>query len=248
MILTVGDQDYLEGNPIDFMVNGIKKTGTLKYNPGTFFTHEGWVIKSDKTYDFKNLPGFQLLNSRDKTPRMIDLETKKLERERQEQERGQRQAAEIARIKREYEEEQERNRQKAILDKERRVKESAERDKRYNIEMKEKKEKEEAEDALLNAQIETGIQTADTKIGDTVNYNGHAATVIGEYFEISYNGRNEIVKNDTFMNITAAQRKKDAVMVKRNPPRNINDGYQFSGGTRKRRKNRKTRYGLETRS
>ena len=246
--MKVGDQDYLVGKPIDFMVNGKQKTGILKYNKGTFFTNEGFVIQSDITYDFNKLPpGFKLLNSRDKTPRMNAIENIKLERARQEQERAQEREAEIKRRTLEYEEEQERKRLKDILDEERRVKEAAERDKRYNIEMKEKKEKEEAEDALLNTQIETGIQTTDTKIGDTVKYDRNKAIVIGEYFEISYNGRNEIVKNDTLMNISAAQRKKDAVMVKRNPTRNINDGYQFSGG-RRTRKNRKPRYGLEKRS
>ena len=92
--LQVGDQDYLVGKPIDFMVNGKQKTGILKYNPGTFFTPEGFVIKSDITYDFKKLPlGFQLLNSRDKTPRMIDLETKKIEREQQQRKYAEEQAA-----------------------------------------------------------------------------------------------------------------------------------------------------------
>jgi len=251
--MKVGDQDYLVGKPIDFMVNGIKKTGILKYNPGTFFTPEGFVIKSDITYAFKKLPpGFQLLESKDKTPRMIDLETKKLERERQEQERVQRQAAEIEKRKIEYAAETERKRQQAILDAKERAASYARKYERERIEMQEKKEKEEAEDRLLDEQIKTGIPSTNPIIGDRVNYNGTEAIITGVVINydtdtVTING--DEVKN--LLNISAAQREKDAVMLKRNPPPNINNRYQFSGGTRRKRKNkknRKTRYGMETRS
>jgi hypothetical protein len=238
----LGDQDYIVGNPIDFMVNGIKKTGILKYNRGTFFTHEGFVIKSDVTYDLNKLPpGFKFLNSRDKTDRMKAIETKKLEREQQAQKYAEEQAAEVKRRELKYAEETERKRLQDILDEERRKKESLERHERNKIEKKKKEESEALEDAKLNAQIETGIKTTDTKIDDIVKYNDENATVIGQYFQIRYkDGREDIVNNSMLMNISAAQREKEVVMIKRNPSRNIYDGYQFSGGTR-RRKNRKTK-------
>ena len=253
-LMKVGDQDYLVDKPIDFMVNGIKKTGILKYNKGTFFTNEGFVIKSDVTYDFNKLPpGFQLLKSRDTTDRMKAIENIQLERTRQEQERAQEKEAEIKRRQLEYAE-QERKRQQAILDNERNVKKAAEINERYNIEMQQKKEKDDAIDRLLNAQLETGILSTDTKVGDVVKHNGTIAEVVGKYFEIRYTDENgtviqKVVKDETLMNITAAINKKQKVDLDRNPPQNQSRGPNAwrEGGTR-RRKNRKTRYGLETRS
>ena len=156
----------------------------------------------------------------------------------------------MARREREYEEEQERKRQKDILDEKERAASYARKNERERIEMQQKKEKEEAEDRLLDEQIKTGIPSTNTTIGDRVNYNGTEATVTG--LVITYGTNTVTINGDevkNLLNITAAQKQKDNVMIKRNPPRNINDGYQFSGGTRKhRRKNRKTRYGMEKRS
>ena len=254
--MSIGDQDYLVDKPIDFMVNGKQKTGILKYNKSTFFTTEGFVIKSDVTYDLNKLPpGFQLLKSRDTTDRMKAIENIKLERTRQEQERAQEQEAEIKRRHLEYAAEQERKIQKAILDNERNAKKAAEINERYNIEMQQKKEKDDAIDRLLNAQLETGILSTDTKVGDVVKHNGTIAEVVGKYFEIRYTDENgtviqKVVKDETLMNITAAINKKQKVDLDRNPPQNQSRGPNAwrEGGTRKRRKNRKTRYGLETRS
>ena len=254
MEMSVGDQDYLVGKPIDFMVNGTKKTGILKYNPGTLFTSEGFVIKSDKTYDFNKLPpGFQLLESRDKTDRMKAIETKKLEKAEHEQrikKYAEEQAAEAERRKLKYAEEQEQKRQQEIVNKIESRASYERKIERDRIEMQQKKEKEEAEDRLLDEQMKTGIPSTNTILGDRVNYNGTEAIVTG--FVITFGTNTVTINGDevkTLLNISAAQRKKDDDMIKRNPPRNINDGYQFSGGTRRRnRKNRKTRYGLEKRS
>lgn len=275
----VGDQDYLEGKPIDYEIapnyyyDGAKvtlnnpKQGILTYDRGTkgvFSSRagKGWKIDENvvsecnilNNNEFKFKSGkvnIKLFESRDLTDRTRPIKEEKDRKLAQEA----REAEENAQKARAKAEEQVRIKQaQLILENERIAKAAIERNERYNIEMQQKKEKEEAEYRELEAQLITGIPSTETKVGDVVKYNGEDAKVIGKYFEILRKGVNgediqTTVKDDTLLNITAAINKKQKVDLDRNPPRIQSYGannWQHDGGTRKRKK-RKTRYGMKTR-
>ena len=279
--LQVGDQDYLEGKPIDYAIapnvyyDGetvtlkYPKKGILTYDRGTkgIFSSragKGWKIDEyvlSECNILNNNPfkswkvNIQLFESRDLTDRTRPIKEEK-DRKLAQKERETREAEENAKKEREKAEEQVRiKKAQLILAAEIEAKKNAEI---YEMKRKLQKEKDESDYRELEGQIITGMRTTETKVGDAVKYEGEDAKVIGKYFEILRKGVNgedikTTVKDDTLLNITAAIDKKQKIDLVRNPPQTHHsysaNNWQHDGGTRKhRRKNRKTRYGLEKRS
>jgi len=264
-ILSVGELDFIEGQP--FWYSDIsdefdpKKrystdVGKLRYEaevPGTWITSakkERWVLKRENGKDY-DLNDVNLLNTNKfnkskknlyfynghETPR-----TKKLkeDRERQQSEEKSRIDAEKATIDAENkriaaEKRQEESRKwQADYD--------AKAPERARIAEEEKRAREEKEELLIQ-RINAGepATRGNVLMGDRVKCNGREASVIDQRYEIKYvDGTTDVVKLSDLMNMTAVERtiKQEA----------INQSRRNFGGTRKRRKNRKTRYGMETRS
>ena len=113
------------------------------------------------------------------------------------------------------------------------------------------KKKETEEDRIAETVYERiPCSSQRVNVSDRVLYNDTPATVTDVLYEITYaNGEKDVVKCDgSLFNVSyAIKQNKDKLYTQRNP--RGNSGWWDKGGTRKRkRKNRKTRYGLETRS
>ena len=216
--LQVGDQDYLEGKPIDYAIApnvyydgetvtlNYPKKGILTYDRGTkgIFSSragKGWKIDENvvsecnilNNNDFKFKSGkvnIKLFESRDVTDRTRPIKEEK-DRKLAQKEREAREAEENAQKAREKKEEQVRIKQaQLILAAENLAKENAEKNKQYEIKRQLQKEKDESDYRELEGQIITGMRTTETKVGDDVKYNGEDAKVIGKYFEILRKGVN----------------------------------------------------------
>lgn len=214
--LSVGDQDYLEGKPIDYEIapnhyyDGAKvtlnnpKQGILTYDRGTkgvFSSRagKGWKIDDYVLKDCNILNdnlfksgkvNIKLFESRDVTDRTRPIKEEK-DRKLAQKEREAREAEENAHKAREKKEEQVRIKQaQLILAAENLAKENAEKNKQYEIKRQLQKEKDESDYRELEGQIITGMRTTETKVGDDVKYNGEDAKVIGKYFEILRKGVN----------------------------------------------------------
>lgn len=215
-ILSVGDQDYLEGKPIDYAIapyyyyDGATvtlnnpKQGILTYDRGTkgvFSSRagKGWKIDDYVLKDCNILNEFKfksgkenikLFESRDLTDRTRPIKEEK-DRKLAQKEREAREAEENAQKARAKAEEQVRIKQaQLILAAENLAKENAEKNKQYEIKRQLQKEKDESDYRELEGQIITGMRTTETKVGDDVKYNGEDAKVIGKYFEILRKGVN----------------------------------------------------------
>ena len=114
-----------------------------------------------------------------------------------------------------------------------------------------KKKETEAEEDRVAETVYDKIPCSSQRVnvGDRVLYNDTPATVTDVLYEITYeDGKKDVVKCDgSLFNVSyAIKQNKDRLHTQRNP--RGNSGWWDRGGTRKRRKNRKTRYGLEKRS
>ena len=272
-IFSVGELDFIEGEPFKYgqlmyppniQQSIIYKDGKFTYQKTILYGEGKWLLDGD---DFKR---YNVLknNPFDKTKINIYLteghetaRTKKIkeDREREQAEKAEeerlqaeeqaRVAAENARLAEENRKQLEEERKRAwdadapnraILEEEK--KEAA------KVKEAEEKRKRDADAELLRQRINTGEPATKDNvfIGDRVKCNGIEATVIDEQYEIEYkNGNKDVVKRDQLINMTAVERtiKQEAINNER--------GMWRYGGKRTRRnkrKNRKTRYGLETRS
>jgi hypothetical protein len=273
-IFSVGELDFIEGQPFwysdisdefDPKKRYSKDVGKLRYEaevPGTWITSakkERWVLKRENGKDY-DLNDVNLLNTNKfnkskknlyfynghETPR-----TKKLKEDKEHQ-----QAEEKASIDAENERIAAENKRIAEENKriaeEKRQEESrkwhadwlAKAPERQRIAAEEKRVREEKEELLRQKIMEgTPATRGNIFIDDRVKHKNREASVIDERYEIKYgDGTTDVVKLSDLINITAVERtlKQEAK----------NKEMWRSGGTRRKRKrkNRKTRYGMETRS
>ena len=274
-ILSVGELDFIEGEPFKYVyvlsknqrINYDKSNRcTLRYEkelPSTWITSAKkarWILKGDYEYDLNKV---NLLNTNpfdEKKDNLYffeghetartrkikeDREREAAEKARQETEEKARIAAENARLAEEKRKQLEEERKRAwdadapnraILEEEKKVKEAEENRKR------------DADAELLRQRINTGEPATKDNvfIGDRVKCNGIEATVIDKRYEIKYpNGDTKVVHYNDLLNMTAVERTIHQEAI------NNERGMWRYGGKRTRRnkrKNRKTRYGLETRS
>jgi hypothetical protein len=267
MILPIGDQDYVEGQPFLFshilVVNPSgyyeKNEGKLRHEnavPSTWMKSakkERWILESK--YIEYDLNEVNLLNKTpfDKTKTNLIFynghetpRTRKIkeDREREQAEKQRQQAEEQARISAENER----------IAAEKRQEESRKWQAEYDAKAPERAIKEaeekrvrEADEESLRQRIDVGepATRGNIFIDDRVKRNGDEATVTDELYEIKYpNGDTEVVKLTDLINMSAVERT-----IKQNDRGNGGYGASRIGGTRRRRrKNRKTRYGMETRS
>jgi hypothetical protein len=256
-IFSVGELDFIEGQPFKYeqlmyppnvLQSTINKDGKFTYQKTILYGEGKWLLDGD---DFKR---YNVLNNNpfDKTKINIYLteghetdRTRKIkeDREREQAEKQRQQAEEKARIDAENERiaaekrQEESRKWQAEYDAK-----APERDK---TEAEEKRVREENEE-LLRQRINVGepATRGNIFIDDRVKRNSVEATVIDELYEIKYpNGDTEVVKLTDLINMSAVERT-----IKQNDRGNGGYGASRKGGTRRRRKNRKTRYGLETRS
>jgi hypothetical protein len=259
-IFSVGELDFIEGQPFKYgqlmyppnvLQSIINKDGKFTYQKTILYGEGKWLLDGD---DFKR---YNVLNNNpfDKTKINIYLteghetdRTRKIKEDRErEQEKERQKAEEKARIDAEKatiaaenkriaeEKRQEETRKwKAAYD--------AKAPERARIAEEEKRVRE-AHEESLRQRIDAGEPATIGNVlkGDRVKYNGEEAEVVDEWYEIEYkNGIKKVVNRDGLFNMTAVERtlKQEAT----------NQSRRNFGGTRKRRKNRKTRYGMETRS
>lgn len=274
-ILSVGELDFIEGEPFKYVLSKNQRINydksnrcTLRYEkelPSTWITSAKkarWILKGDYEYDLNKV---NLLNTNpfdEKKDNLYffeghetartrkikeDREREAAEKARQETEEKARIAAENARLAEEKRKQLEEERKRAwdADAPNRAIREAQEQEAAKVKKAEETRLREEAEE-LLRQRINAGTPATidNVFIGDRVKHNGREATVIDQQYQIKYtNGTDAFVKCDQLINMTAVERtiKQEA--------KNNEKGVWRSGGTRKRkRKNRKTRYGLETRS
>ena len=272
-IFSVGDLDFIEGKPFKYgeltyppniQQSIIYKDGKFTYQKPILYGEGKWLLDGD---DFKR---YNVLknNPFDKTKINIYLteghetaRTKKIkeDREREQAEKAEKerlQAEEQARVDAENARLAEEKRKQ--LEEERKRAWDADAPNRAILEEKKKeaakvKEAEEnrkrdADAELLKQKIMAGEPATSRNVlmGDRVKHKGQEATVVGEWYEIEYlNKTKAVVKLSDLINMSAVERtiKQEAI--------NNDKGMWRYGGKRTRRnkrKNRKTRYGLETRS
>ena len=265
-IFSVGELDFIEGEPFKYgqlmyppniQQSIIYKDGKFTYQKTILYGEGKWLLDGD---DFKR---YNVLknNPFDKTKINIYLteghetaRTKKIkeDREREQAEKVEeeaRVAAENARLAEEKRKQLEEERKRA-WDADAPNRAILEEEKKEAAKVKEAEEnrKRDADAELLRQRINTGEPATKDNvfIGDRVKCNGIEATVIDKRYEIKYpNGDTKVVHYNDLLNMTAVERTIHQEAI------NNERGMWRYGGKRTRRnkrKNRKTRYGLETRS
>lgn len=263
-ILSVGELDFIEGQPFQYVylsrpdekINYYKsKTGMLRYEkevPGTWITSATkarWMFKGPY---YEDLNKFNLLNTNPFDEKKTNLyffnghETERIrklkeDRERQQVEEKARIAIEKATIdaenKRIAEEKRQEESRKWQADYDAKAPERA------RIAEEEKRVREETAELLRQRIIQGEPATkGNVFIGDRVKRNDKEATVVGEWYEIQYpDATTEVVKLNDLINMSAVERRES-----KSDGRDINS----RGGTRRKRKNKKnrTRYGMEKRT
>ena len=269
-IFSVGELDFIEGEPFkygqlmyppDIAQSIIPMNGKFTYQKTILYGEGKWLLDGNdfKMYNvLKNNPFNKTkiniyLTEGHETSRTRklkeDRERDQAEKERQQVEEQTRIAAENARFAEEKRKQLEEERKRA-WDADAPNRAILEEEKKEAAKVKEAEEKRVREVAaeLLRQRINTGEPATKDNvfIGDRVKYNNEEAIVIDEQYQIEYkNGTKDVVKRDQLINMTAVERtlKQEAINNER--------GMWRYGGTRrkiKNKKNRKTRYGLETRS
>jgi hypothetical protein len=264
-IFSVGELDFIEGKPFTYEYlmyppnipqSTIPKDGKFTYQKSILYGEGKWLLNGDdfKMYNVLNNNPFNKTkiniyltegHETDRTRKIKEDKDREQEEKAKEQARinaeNERIAAENARLaeeKRKQLEEEE----KRVWDADAPNREILEEEKKVKGALEKKLRETAAE--LLRKRINTGEQATmdNVFIGDRVKFNGIEATVIDKQYQIKYaDGNTDVVNRDGLFNMTAVERtlKQEA----------INQSRINIGGTRKRkRKNRKTRYGMETRS